>query len=264
MSRRNQTGFALLIVLWSLVLVSLLVTGITSAGRGQLLLASNLRRAAAAEAAADGGVAEAIFYLSDSSAAGWLVDGAAHTVRIGQYALDVRVGDEAAFLNPNTARPEVMAALMTALGVDPSRAASLSQAIADWRTPGARDQVIQRYRSSGMTMAPTGQNFRSIDELRFVIGMTPDLLARLKPHLSVFAFGPLEVSKADALIQAAVRSLGESGLAISTSSSRVVDITVDARGADQTRFVRHAIISLTPGSTEPPYAPLLWESLPGQ
>jgi general secretion pathway protein K len=257
-------GFALLIVLWSLVLVSLLVTGITSAGRGQLLLASNLRRAAAAEAAADGGVAEAIFYLSEPSAAAWRIDGVPHTIRIGQYALEVRVTDEAAFLNPNTARPELLAALMTALGVDPSRAASLAQAIADWRTPGAREPVIQRYRSSSMATAPTGQNFRSVDELRFVIGMTPDLLARLKPHLSVFAFGPLQVSKADGLIQAALRSLGDSGLAISTSSSKVVDITVDARGSDQTRFVRHAIISLSAGTTDPPYSTLLWEGGMGQ
>ena len=261
MPRRCQAGFALLIVLWSMVLVSLLVTGITAAGRGQLLLASNLRRAAAAEAAADGGVAEAIFHLADPTVAAWPVDGTPHTARIAQYTLTIRVMDEAAFLNPNTARPELMAALMTALGVDPSRAGSLAQAIADWRTPGAREQVIQRYRSSGMTMAPTGQNFRSVDELRFVIGMTPDLLARLKPHLSVFAFGQLQLSRADALIQAAVRSLGEPGLAISTSSSRVVDITADAQGADHARFVRHAIVSLNAGAADPPYATLLWEGI---
>ena len=52
----GERGFALLLVLWTLVLLSLIVTGMVSAGRVEAQLASNLRAAAVAEAAADGAV----------------------------------------------------------------------------------------------------------------------------------------------------------------------------------------------------------------
>src|SRR5277367_4288128 len=76
-----QRGFALLIVLWTLVLLVLLVTQLTAAGRTETRIAANLRSGAAAEAAAEGAVYEALFHLLDSSAGHWNVDGAIHQVR---------------------------------------------------------------------------------------------------------------------------------------------------------------------------------------
>ena len=258
--RTSRDGFALLIVLWSLVLLSLLTTGITSAGRSELQLAGNLRRAAAAEAAADGGVYEAVFHVREPQGA-WLADGTAHSLRIGAYSLDVRIRDEAVFMNPNTTPTALFAALLTALGVDPSRAAALAQSVADWRAPGSREALTQIYRSAGMPAAPTGQPFRSIDELGLVIGMTPDLLARLRPHLSVFAEGPLQASGADPVIQAALRSLGPGAAAALPGAPRVLDVTVAAVAPDGSRFERHAIVRLAPNDTGPPADILLWAAL---
>ena len=50
----RQRGFALLIVLWAVVFLAFLVTQLTAAGRLETHIASNLRVAAVAEAAADG------------------------------------------------------------------------------------------------------------------------------------------------------------------------------------------------------------------
>ena len=69
-ARSSPGGFALLIVLWSVVLLALLATGITAAGRSQTQLAGNVRRAAAAEAAADGGIYAAAFHTTDAPARG--------------------------------------------------------------------------------------------------------------------------------------------------------------------------------------------------
>ena len=255
--RKQRDGFALLIVLWSLVMLSLLTTEITSAGRSELQLAGNLRRAAAAEAAADGGVSEAVFHVSEPRAA-WQADGAAHQVRIGTYSLVIRIRDEAVFMNPNTASPPLFAALLTVVGVDPSRAGILAQSVADWRAPGSRDALIQLYRSAGMPAAPTGQPFRSIDELRLVIGMSPDLLARLRPHLSVFAEGPLQGAGADPVIQATLRSLGSGAVSPPPRTPRVLDVMVTADAADGSRFGRHAILRLAQNSSGPPAEILLW------
>ena len=91
---RPSDGFALLIVLWSVVLLALLATGLNAAGRTDLQLAANIRRAAAAEAAADGGIAAAIFHASGLPATAWAADGQPHTVRIGAYAVTLRIMDE--------------------------------------------------------------------------------------------------------------------------------------------------------------------------
>lgn len=71
----RDRGFALLIVLWAVVLLALLATRLMAAGRTELQLSANLRGAAEAEAAADGAVQEAMFHLLNPSDA-WRADGA--------------------------------------------------------------------------------------------------------------------------------------------------------------------------------------------
>ena len=61
MNRRN--GFVLLIVLWTLGLLALLGTRLTATARAQLRLAAATRDLAAAEAAADAGLRQAMFAL---------------------------------------------------------------------------------------------------------------------------------------------------------------------------------------------------------
>lgn len=67
-------GFALLIVLWALVLAALIAAQVTALGRRETLIAANLRTADVAAAAADGAVEEAVFRLMRHEA-GWDPDG---------------------------------------------------------------------------------------------------------------------------------------------------------------------------------------------
>ena len=59
----RQPGFALLIVLWTLGLLSLLIAGLAATGRSVTSVAGNVRDSASVEAAADGAVRQAIFQL---------------------------------------------------------------------------------------------------------------------------------------------------------------------------------------------------------
>jgi general secretion pathway protein K len=59
----RQGGFALLIVLWTMVLLALLVAQFTTTGRNEVQVAANLRANAVTEAAADGALFEAIMRL---------------------------------------------------------------------------------------------------------------------------------------------------------------------------------------------------------
>src|SRR6266702_1320200 len=81
---REPSGFALIIVLWTLVLIAFIVAHITASGRTEVRIAGNLVANAVAEAAADGAIFEAIFNLSDPRPEQrWPVDGTVRQVAIG-------------------------------------------------------------------------------------------------------------------------------------------------------------------------------------
>jgi general secretion pathway protein K len=126
-------GFALLIVLWTLVLVAFIVTHITASGRTEIRIAGNLVANAAAGAAADGAIFATIFNRMDPKLEQrWALDGTAHELLIGDSRVMVRLEDEAGRINPNWASPALLEALLRATGSDPDSARRLAAAIGEW------------------------------------------------------------------------------------------------------------------------------------
>src|SRR5215469_16937014 len=83
--RSRSGGFALIVVLWVLVLVGFIVLHITATGRSEIRIARNLVANAMADAAAEGAIFETIFNLIDPQAAQrWPVNGAAHELIVGE------------------------------------------------------------------------------------------------------------------------------------------------------------------------------------
>jgi general secretion pathway protein K len=129
----RSSGLALIIVLWTLVLIAFIVTHITAIGRTEIRIASNLVANATAEAAADGAIFEAIFNLTRPEAdQRWQIDGTAHKLAIGYSLMMVRVEDEAGWINPNTASPPLLEALLRVTGSDPESARRLATVIGEW------------------------------------------------------------------------------------------------------------------------------------
>jgi len=174
--RRGDQGFALLIVLWAVVLMTLLITQMTAAGRTEMRLAANLRGAAEAEAAADGAIHEAVFHLLDP-ANPWVADGADRALRVPGGRAELRIEDEAGKINPNTASPELLRALLRRLNVDSRTADGVAAAIVDWRFPSSQGQTggakAPQYRAAGRNYGPAGAPFGDVAELGAVLGMTP-------------------------------------------------------------------------------------------
>jgi general secretion pathway protein K len=262
---RSQRGFALLIVLWSIVLLALLATQITAAGRSELQLAANLREAASAEAAADGGVFMAVFHVLDGPAARWDADGSLHETSQGRFRLQVRIEDENGKINPNTAPQDLLAGLLSAEGADPSTSQSIARAIVDWRSPGNAQIKVQQYRSAGRGLAPDGLPFRTVAELGNVLGMTPELLARVTPHLSVYADGGVEYVHADPVVQSVLRLASggpppaSPGPPPPPTVATIISEATDARGG---RFVRRAVIAFAPDQAGRLFRPLTWQTGP--
>lgn len=256
--RPGQAGFALLIVLWSLALLALLATGLTATGRSDVLLAANVRRAAAAQDAADGGVAAAVFHVADPESA-WPADGSEHTIPFGRYAIAVTVRDESRKVNPNYAPPELMQLLLVACGADTARAQAISAAMTQWHVPGDRAASAVPYVAAGLPGAPTGTLFSAVDDVGLVLGMTPALLGCLRPHLSVYAKGPPNVAQADPVVRAALLQLGIARQAAAPRPA-VLDIVADAASRDGSRFVRHAVVALGQTRAGLPFAIYQWDT----
>src|SRR6266851_4238067 len=108
-SRRRDGGFALIIVLWTLVLIGFIVVHLTASGRTEIRIAGNLVSNSVAQAAADGAIFEAIFNLSDPRPGQrWPVDGTARELAIGSSRVMLRLEDEASWINPSSASPALL------------------------------------------------------------------------------------------------------------------------------------------------------------
>jgi general secretion pathway protein K len=264
---RRSDGFALLIVLWTLVLIAFFVAHITASGRTEIRIADNLVDNAVAGAAADGAIAAAIFNLSNPlPAQRWPLDGAAHELEVGHSHVTLRLYDEASRINPNLAAPLLLDALLQALGVDRQHAQQLAGAIAEWvgTAPDQRPAaaILADYRAAGLDYQPPGAALESLDELGRVLGMTPSMLAALRPHLTLY--GPAEPNPADSdpVVRAALAMAAQSSTASASAAQPAQDnvtarITALAAGPGTARVRRIAVVRIG-AAVQNGYTVLAW------
>ena len=260
---RRERGFALLVVLWALVLVSLLVLRLTASGSGEARLGSNLRKSAVAEADADGAFAEACTRLMDRNGA-WSMAGGHHALAVMGGHADVQVTNEAGKIDINNAAPLLLASLLEGSGQSSEAAATLAQSIVAWRTPMGQGQaapVLAPYRRAGLAYGPPGEAFQSVDELALVQGMTPALLDRVRPHVTVYGLGDPVLALADPAVRRAAAAAGEietgAGAPTDLDGDDVVALTVTVH-ADGAVFTRRGTVQLEPGVAPAPYRVLTW------
>jgi general secretion pathway protein K len=241
----RQRGFALLVVLWTLPLLALLGTQLVATGRQDTQLARNLLDSAVLEAAANGAVQQAIFGVLDGSDRHWTPDGSVQTVQVGDTIVTARVEDEADKVNPNTASAKLLQALMLQVGADPETASAVAASIVEWRLTGSGPRAratIARYAAANRDYAPSGAPFASVDELGAVLGMTEDLLARLRPHLTVYTDGDPNAATQDVVVAQALMLTGQRGIDSEEGATGLISVTADARGPGQVRFVVHVVV----------------------
>lgn len=192
---RPARGFALIVVLWFLVLLSALGTYLMVNARSETALARNMLAAARAEALADAGVAQAVFNLTGTDPVKiWPLDGTPHAVTLPGGTATIRLYDEGAKINPNLASDTLLAALFETLGVEQQRAVRLGSAIADWVHPGDKPRPLgakkPQYEAAGLDYGPPNQPVQSLDELQLVLGMTPEIFALARPYLTIYTTAP--------------------------------------------------------------------------
>ncbi len=256
---RRERGFALLVVLWSLVLITLLTTQILSSGRTALNLAANLRAAAQARAADDGAINVAIYHLAASSADAWTADGSAHILSDGAASITVRINSLAGTINPNLASTALLTGLFQALGASASQAQSVANGIIAWRSPAetqdAGKALLGSYRRAGLPYGPPGAPLNDLTALAYVMGMNPALLARALPELSLYQSGDPDPIIADKIVRRALALSGQSGSSSTayTGNAPVVSISAELDGPGGLAVRRVAIVSIAGGNGAVPY-----------
>ncbi|MBO1325132.1 general secretion pathway protein GspK [Acetobacter sp. TBRC 12305] len=250
---RGQGGFALLIVLWTLVGLSLLVSVVLAVAGSALRGTSALRGAAQVQALAEGEIWDAVFHALDRSPARWAMDGRAYTPGMQGAAMTVRLFDEAGLVNPNTAPRALLVALLHGCGATPAQAADIAANMAQWRSSAAGNAAAtrQRYLVAGRGYSPPYGAFQSVEELGLVLGMTPRLLQALRPHLSLTQPNDPDIGLADPVVRQALR---EAGLFMPHQPlpgevrPRSFVVLVDVRDTQGYRAMREATILLTPAA----------------
>ena len=215
----TRRGFALMAALWLLIAISAVSLELSAIARGRRLSVINALESTRAAAAAESGIEHARARLVRMIAKGgagqtWndpvaVLDpwhGAAAIVRDSVSMDDganyrTRASDLGAALNINRVTEDELRAFLSAKAIDVVSVDGLAQAIVDWRDPddfrrlhGAeRDDYVK----VGARELPRNGPFESVDELRFVRGMTPAILAGIRDDLAVFGSGQVNVNTAD-------------------------------------------------------------------
>lgn len=203
----ERDGFALVAVLWALVVAAALAAELHAGVRADQRVAANVRAAARARWAARAGLAVTVEQLrarvavTAAGGEGLLVT---DTLLLPVREMDVdgvqvvaTVTDARAKLNLNLADPDALRALFVALDWEPGRAASLAAAVARWRSAhlppfeAAPDTTRIRLR-------PPPGAFASVEDLRRVPEMTEAEYAAAAPWLTVASDGRINLNTAPA------------------------------------------------------------------
>ncbi len=260
MTPARDRGFALLIVLWSLVLLGLLITQILASGRTALALAGNLRAAATARASADGAINEALFHVLSAGADHWPPDGSPHSLgNAGGTVISVRVKSLTSQINPNLASTGLLAGLLQASGATPAQAKQLANAIIQWRSPAVSKQEaaaqVATYRNAGLPYAPPGHLFADLSELGDVLGMPPPLLAKALPHMNLYQTDDPNPALSDPVVRQALKLSGQAGsdANVYDGTVPVVSIEADVTAPGHVAAHRVAVIGLASTGAPAPF-----------
>jgi general secretion pathway protein K len=214
----SRRGFALMAAMWLLVAISAVSLELSAIARSRRLAAGNLLESTHARAAAESGIEHARARLARVIAEGgsgrtWndpvSVLDPWHSLEVGLrdsvQMIDegwyrVALSDLGARVNVNRATEDDLRRLLIALDIDAAKADGLAQAIGDWRDEDEfrrlRGAEREDYLKAGARELPRNGPFESVDELRFVRGMTPELLAKVRDYLAVWGSGQINVNVA--------------------------------------------------------------------
>jgi general secretion pathway protein K len=188
-ARSSQQGFVLVAVLWLLAALAALATIFS-------VYLSNSARALAlndatvqAQALVSAGVELAAYRLQLAGEDARPAQGS-FRVRLNGAEISVSFVSEAARVDLNAAPKELLGGLLSALGANEDEAREGADRIIAWRTKPAEETAGNEdalYQAAGRSYPPRQAPLAHVDELGLVLGLTPALVERALPFVTVFS-----------------------------------------------------------------------------
>jgi general secretion pathway protein K len=197
----RKGGFVLIPVLAALFLLSLGVVVLTKSVALDIKATALMARRAVAEELTDGVTRLAIRHLvvnqpSGGRSAAFRLDGVPLTCRLGDSLVRISFIDADGQVNLNRASPALLQRTFVGVGLTEDDAKRLADNVIDFRSSGedsvAGGKKLAAYQLAGLNHGPKRDVFATVGELDQVVGMTTQLLARLKPIMTVHSrFGTI-------------------------------------------------------------------------
>ncbi len=229
----DRRGFALIAAIWLIVAFVAIGLEISLHARARRLSAANVleeeRGLAAAEAGLehlrsrlaqlDGG-SSAPQHVPTPATDPWryAIQVLPDTVRLGEERYHVTIRDAGASLNLNRADEEQLRRLLIALRIDAGRATDIAESILDWRDADELHHLHgaekDDYVRTGAIALPPDAPFSRVDELRYVQGMTPGVLATIRSFVTVVGTGQINLNAAPRPVLLSLPGIGEEAAAV--------------------------------------------------
>ncbi|MDR1989675.1 MAG: general secretion pathway protein GspK [Acidobacteriaceae bacterium] len=122
------------------------------------------------------------------------------TVMVDSLPVEVVAQDLGEKLNINSLAENDIRSFFNYLLKDYAKATQLSQTIMDWRDadsiPRPEGAEKDAYLKAGMLALPANAPFREVDDLRNVMGMTPEIYAQASPYFTTRGTGTVNMNTA--------------------------------------------------------------------
>lgn len=282
MIRGRQSGAALVLVLWLVVLLASLIGAFALTARVEQLQGHVGVDAVRAGEMARAGLEYALYRQAQPPQPGqpaWISDGRPYPWQFADAQLELQVLSESAKVDINQADAGLLAALMQQFGADQAQAQRLAAAIVDWRDsddlPQPAGAEAGDYSAAGLPYGPANDAFASIEELRRVLAMPPSLFEAMRPHLTIWsqrsqpepmlAADPvLRAMGIDPVLQQAKRqAVLDSGNGLATAGD-TFSIRSQVRWGDDRALVLDAVVRRgRAGAARDAYTVLSWQQTMG-
>jgi general secretion pathway protein K len=249
----HERGFALVLVLWSLLLLTTIGISFGYAARVETLTGTTLSESVRAEAVAAAGVRRAILgLLAEEKERRWPIDGQPRAIPWPNALLLASVRSESAKIDLNQAPPELLTRLfenrlpegeaerlVTVVLAQRERLAGPAEQASDPRSSRSA-RSAKRAQTQRTGAGPGPQAFSSVDELVQLPGFDPERVRRVRPFLTVHSGqAQVDAASADEEVLAAVpgvsreaaRQFVEERAARSTPDGEPLDLSSLGEGA---------------------------------
>lgn len=287
----RQKGFALVLVLWVLSLLTIMAGSFALGMRRETSIITGIRNNAQALAVAESGIAmaEMMLLIPDQNKR-WRADGSIYEINSADAKVRVRLLSEAGKIDINKADQTVLQGLMSFAPVDEEQQSRLVSAIIDWRD---QDDLVQlngaekkEYKAAGLNYQPRNKPFQSIEELQLVLGMNESVFLWIEPLVTVFSgqsqvtvqlaakevlqtIPGLDTGLVDSYIAARLESAinnlpappfpSSSGQNNAAGQNNVLTLVSEAQLNDESSAMISTVISQSDEAQETPFQVLKWQ-----